>query len=178
MYLNLTKQPLLQMRKANCSLVVSPTRPHIMELLKTSATAPLLLESAIAMLYSSSQETDISDNHLLEKLPFYNLPGQDKFNKSIMKTKTMIDLVTMNLPTLCLGLTVPQIANWNGGKSSDVLHVAQLGIQQHSLPPILVEIQSTVDEAFTRRLIQYCENTRNVYGVLCFYVMQSRRLGH
>ncbi|CAO3600870.1 unnamed protein product [Absidia cylindrospora] len=48
------------------------------------------------------------------------------------------------------------------GCRSDVVYIPRLGIQK-TLPPILVEIQATVNESFMQRMIRYCQNVIQVH---------------
>ncbi|CAO3695361.1 unnamed protein product [Rhizopus stolonifer] len=49
----------------------------------------------------------------------------------------------------------------DNGSRSDILYVPCLGIQS-SLPPILIEVQSVVNEAFMERLVRYSQNAKQL----------------
>lgn len=104
----------------------------------------------------------LDDDLLLFELPSDNLPGSDRLSKCILRTPTVINIVATGL------LDIPNntytIANteWKGSRC-DILYIPNLAIQQ-SLPPILVEVQKSVNESFMRRLLQYSLEIVNIYN--------------
>ncbi|KAI9029695.1 hypothetical protein CLU79DRAFT_735533 [Phycomyces nitens] len=54
------------------------------------------------------------------------------------------------------------ITEWDNGSCSDILHVPRLDIQ-NSLPPILIEVQSIMTEAFMGRLLKYSQSAKRLY---------------
>ncbi|KAL1929296.1 hypothetical protein VTP01DRAFT_2355 [Rhizomucor pusillus] len=111
---------------------------------------------------NSSQLENEDDDLLLFELPSDNLPGSDRLSKCILRTPTVINIVATGL------LDIPNntytIANteWKGSRC-DILYIPNLAIQQ-SLPPILVEVQKSVNESFMRRLLQYSLEIVNIYN--------------
>ncbi|KAI9019371.1 hypothetical protein CLU79DRAFT_758547 [Phycomyces nitens] len=51
---------------------------------------------------------------------------------------------------------------WDHGSCSDVLHVPCLDIQ-NSLQPILIKVQSIVNEDFMERLVKYSQSAKQLY---------------
>ncbi|ORZ15956.1 hypothetical protein BCR42DRAFT_416209 [Absidia repens] len=107
-------------------------------------------------------DTNILDDLLLFRLPLDQLPGQDKFSKAVLKQSTVIDLVTSELLGVPPGTYITADTDWGDGCRSDVVYIPRLGIQK-TLPPILVEIQATVNESFMQRMIRYCQNVLQVH---------------
>lgn len=91
------------------------------------------------------------------------LPGKDLFSKKLLKTQEVIDLVADELLNVPKGTYISAGTEWNNGSRSDILYMPRLPIQK-SLPPILIEIQQVVNEAFMQRLINYSQNASNIYG--------------
>lgn len=91
--------------------------------------------------------------------------GQDLSSKQILKNQSTIDLVAKSLLDTPNGTYTDAATEWKNGTRCDVLYVPRLAIQKF-LPPILIEIQRTVNEPFMRRLIQYSLNVTSTYDSL------------
>ncbi|CEG69300.1 hypothetical protein RMATCC62417_05398 [Rhizopus microsporus] len=90
------------------------------------------------------------------------LPGKDQFSKKLLKTQDVIDFVVAEILEVPKGTYVSAGTEWNDGSRSDILYTPRLSIQK-SLPPILIEIQLIVNEAFMQRLISYSQKVLNIY---------------
>ncbi|KAI9340372.1 hypothetical protein BD770DRAFT_299101, partial [Pilaira anomala] len=58
------------------------------------------------------------------------------------------------------------------GKKADVVY-APIVKATNALPPVLVEVQNTVDKPFVRRVIKYCGHLCNEYDVEPIVVILS-----
>lgn len=97
------------------------------------------------------------------RLPNNKLPGKDQISKQLLKTQSVIDLITEDLLGVPKGTYGSAGTEWVDCTRSDVLYTPGQGIQ-HSLPPILIEIQSTCNEDFMTRLLQYSVKAKQLYG--------------
>ncbi|KAG1324074.1 hypothetical protein G6F57_012702 [Rhizopus arrhizus] len=97
------------------------------------------------------------------ELPSAFLPGQDILSKRILKNQKVIDLIVNSLLNIPAGTYGVASSEWLNNTRSDTLYEPKLDIQK-SLPPILIEVQATVDEKFMIRLMQYAINVIERYG--------------
>ncbi|ORZ02196.1 hypothetical protein BCR43DRAFT_481171 [Syncephalastrum racemosum] len=97
---------------------------------------------------SVSDELDVYD------LPGEHLPGSDKLSKALLKNKIIVDAIANSLLDVPHGTYIADDSEWKDNSRSDVLLVPRLTIQR-SLPPILIEVQHTVNKAFLRRVMRY-----------------------
>ncbi|RCH88512.1 hypothetical protein CU097_011284 [Rhizopus azygosporus] len=86
----------------------------------------------------------------------------DQLSKSILKTSTAIDIIASDLLNIPKGTYTTASTEWDNGSRSDILYVPYLGIQS-SLPPILIEVQAIVNEAFMERLVKYNQSAKQLY---------------
>lgn len=98
------------------------------------------------------------------KLPPDLLPGTDRLSKTILKSTTALDIITTNLVNTPKGTYTTASSEWDDGTRGDILYVPRLGIH-NGLPPILVEIQAVVSEAFMERVVNYSQRAKQVYRV-------------
>jgi hypothetical protein len=96
------------------------------------------------------------------KLQKDQLPGKDRISKMILKSTSAVDLIASDLLDVAKGTYTTASSEWQNGSCSDVLYIPRLGIQK-SLPPILIEVQLIVNEAFMQRLLQYCQIVQQLY---------------
>ncbi|KAG1172456.1 hypothetical protein G6F70_005581 [Rhizopus microsporus] len=111
----------------------------------------------------SSDEQDVLDDISTFALSRHHLPGTDRFSKLILQTPSLIDLIALELLDVPGGTYTAAGTEWSDGTRSDVLYVPRLGVQQRSLPPILIEVQLVVNEAFMRRLQNYGHKIFDLY---------------
>ncbi|KAI9480301.1 MAG: hypothetical protein EXX96DRAFT_562020 [Benjaminiella poitrasii] len=117
----------------------------------------------MANLENHSNGGNDSDDALIDfQLPMDKLPGKDLLSKMILKTKVVMDLVASELLDIGDGNYVNAGTEWHNGSRSDVLYVSRDGIL-NSLPPILIEVQLTVNEAFMHKLVQYSQSALQLY---------------
>ncbi|KAI8378879.1 hypothetical protein EDC96DRAFT_561634 [Choanephora cucurbitarum] len=107
--------------------------------------------------------TDITPNAFI--LPSQHRPGTDLMSKLILRHSAIRSLIVEAVlgPDVCT-----QYANrsteWPSGQCSDVLF-APIEVTA-SLPPILVEVQNTIDLKFIQRVIGYCLVIKKEHGHL------------
>ncbi|KAG1192744.1 hypothetical protein G6F70_009171 [Rhizopus microsporus] len=110
-----------------------------------------------------NQDNDVVfDAMLTFRLSNNQLPGKDQFSKKLLKTQDVIDFVVAEILEVPKGTYVSAGTEWNDGSRSDILYTPRLSIQK-PLPPILIEIQLIVNEAFMQRLISYSQKALNIY---------------
>ncbi|KAG0932457.1 hypothetical protein G6F32_011365 [Rhizopus arrhizus] len=73
-----------------------------------------------------------------------------------------VNTTTSDLLNVPKGTYTTASAEWNNGSHGDILYVPCLGVQ-NSLPPILIEVQSIVNEAFMERLVKYSQSAKHLY---------------
>ncbi|KAI8374510.1 uncharacterized protein BYT42DRAFT_535691 [Radiomyces spectabilis] len=111
----------------------------------------------------TSEDTETIDDDLLTfVLPSDYLPGMDLPSKRVLKTQVIADLIAQSLLQVSNGTYCSAGTEWKNGMRSDVLYTPRLALQT-TLPPILVEVQKKLSEAFIRRIILYCLNITNLY---------------
>jgi hypothetical protein len=96
------------------------------------------------------------------KLQTDQLPGKDRISKMILRSTSVVDLIASDLLDVAKGTYTTASSEWQNGSCSDILYIPRLGIQK-SLPPILIEVQLIVNEAFMQRLLQYCQIVQQLY---------------
>lgn len=96
------------------------------------------------------------------ELPSALLPGKDILSKRILKNQKVIDLIVNSLLNIPAGTYGVASSEWLNNTRSDILYEPKLDIQK-SLPPVLIEVQATVDEKFMLRLMQYAINVIERY---------------
>ncbi|KAJ8663368.1 hypothetical protein O0I10_000607 [Lichtheimia ornata] len=112
---------------------------------------------------TNSEEEETADNALLTfGLPSNYLPGMDLPSKRVLKAQTTIDMIMRSLLDVSNGTYCSSGTEWNNGMRCDVLYTPRLSIHT-SLPPVLIEVQRKINDAFIRRIIQYCLSVTNIY---------------
>lgn len=96
-------------------------------------------------------------------LPMDFLPGTDKASKMILKHQMAIDIIAKGLINAPQGTYTVSDADWNETRP-DVLYTTRLGASQ--LPPILIEVQNTVNAAFIQRVMSYALKVIKAHGRL------------
>ncbi|CDH58732.1 hypothetical protein RO3G_17231 [Lichtheimia corymbifera JMRC:FSU:9682] len=113
------------------------------------------------------QETDgdcrDSDEFLTFHLPKDRLPGKDNFSKQVLKTQWVIDRVVGDLLDVPHGTYTSAETEWHDASRSDILYKPRFPMQK-SLPPVLLELQHTVNESFMQRLLSYSLNALRIYN--------------
>ncbi|KAG1277496.1 hypothetical protein G6F66_012278 [Rhizopus arrhizus] len=105
----------------------------------------------------ATEDDDVNNLYLHLELR----PGTDITSKLIMNDKTVSIFVGSNITN---NLYHSASTEWSDGTKSDVLYVpTEVSDDQ---PPILIEIQNSVDQAFMIRLIQYCTRVYERFQVL------------
>ncbi|KAI8373103.1 uncharacterized protein BYT42DRAFT_500690, partial [Radiomyces spectabilis] len=97
------------------------------------------------------------------ELPDDNLPGSDRLSKQILKTQSVIDIVTASTLEVPNGTYRTAGTEWKNGRKSDVVYVPRLSIQS-SPPPFLIEVQNVVDETFIQCVNSYCLQIIQLYS--------------
>ncbi|KAL0078385.1 hypothetical protein J3Q64DRAFT_1824822 [Phycomyces blakesleeanus] len=110
----------------------------------------------------SHDDDGVSDEILTFRLPNNRVPGKDQFSKQMLKTQGVIDLVVGELLDVPDGTYMSAETEWQNASRSDILYKPRLAIQ-NSLPPILIEIQLTVNEPFMQRLVSYSQSALSIY---------------
>lgn len=105
----------------------------------------------------------VPDELLTFKVLNDQLPGKDRISKQILRSQSVIDLISLDLLNVPSGTYTTASTEWDNGTVSDILYVPLLG-SRNSLPPILIEIQLVVDEAFMPRVISYSQNAFRLYN--------------
>ncbi|KAI8646267.1 hypothetical protein BD408DRAFT_6898 [Parasitella parasitica] len=108
----------------------------------------------------SQNENELHSDLLIFKLQKDQLPRKDRISEMILKSTNVVDLIASDLLGVAKGTYTTVSPEWQNGPCSDVLYIPHLGIQK-SLPPILIEAQLIVNEAFMQRLFQYCQLSNN-----------------
>ncbi|CAO3696164.1 unnamed protein product [Rhizopus microsporus] len=109
-------------------------------------------------------EAAVSDNLLTQTLPSEYIPGGDRLSRMILKNQKVVDLVSHNLMDTSSGSYMIGDTDWNSTRS-DILYIpAKASLT--SLPPLLIEVQNTIDAPFLQRLISYSLNVVKVYKTL------------
>jgi hypothetical protein len=111
---------------------------------------------------NSHDNDGVFDEILTFRLPNDQLPGKDQFSKQMLKTQGVIDLVVGELLKVPNGTHMSAETEWQNASRSDILYEPRLAVQK-SLPPILIEIQLTVNEPFMQRLVSYSQSASNIY---------------
>ncbi|KAG0862805.1 hypothetical protein G6F16_012265 [Rhizopus arrhizus] len=110
----------------------------------------------------ATEDDDVNNLYL----PFELRPGTDVTSKFIMNDKTVKNIIIHELlgSNISNNLYHSASTEWSDGTKSDVLYVpTEVNNDQ---PPILIEIQNSVDQAFMIRLIQYCTRVYERFQVL------------
>lgn len=107
----------------------------------------------------------VLDDLLIYKLPEDYRPGSDVLSKNVAKHQAVIDLVTKSLlnvadNTYCIAPT-----EWPDTMRCDVLFLPRLALER-DLPPIILEIQCTINQDYMNCAIQYCLYAYRVYKKL------------
>lgn len=107
----------------------------------------------------------VLDDLLIYKLPEAYRPGSDVLSKNVAKHQVVIDLVTKSLlnvadNTYCIAPT-----EWPDTMRCDVLFLPRLALER-DLPPIILEIQCTINQDYMSCAIQYCLYAYRVYKKL------------
>ncbi|KAI7886790.1 hypothetical protein K492DRAFT_233296, partial [Lichtheimia hyalospora FSU 10163] len=112
---------------------------------------------------TNNEEEEKADSALLTfGLPSNYLPGMDLPSKRVLKTQTTIDIVARSLLDVSNGTYCSSGTEWKNGMRCDVLYTPRLSVHT-SLPPVLIEVQRRINDAFIRRIIQYCLSVTNIY---------------
>ncbi|KAJ8653846.1 hypothetical protein O0I10_010527 [Lichtheimia ornata] len=109
------------------------------------------------------QNEEFDDSDLLTfRLPVNYLPGQDIVSKRVLNDQRIIDVIAKSLLCVPDGTYTTALNQLRNGTCCDVLYLPSVA-QRKSLPPILIEVQRTVNEAFMRRLIMYSLSISSTY---------------
>jgi hypothetical protein len=82
----------------------------------------------------------------------------------LLKNQSVVDFISHDLMGTPNGSYKVADADWNGTRS-DILYMPALSAMD-SLPPLLIEIQHTIDSQFLQRLIGYSLNVVKVHKAL------------
>ncbi|KAI7891628.1 uncharacterized protein EV154DRAFT_507367 [Mucor mucedo] len=110
----------------------------------------------------SAEESSMFNDVLTFKLHNNQLPGKDQFSKEMLKTQEVMDIVVGGLLNVPKGTYTSAETEWHNSSKSDILYKPRLAAQS-SLPPVLVEVQLTVNEPFMQRVVSYAQNAMNTY---------------
>lgn len=100
---------------------------------------------------------------LLFEIPKELLPGEDTLSKLVLSHQTVIDLVASSLVNATSGTYVISNTEYGDKNRSDIIYTPTL--PESNFPPILIEIQKTVDQLFMSRLLTYSCNLFRHYKV-------------
>lgn len=95
-------------------------------------------------------------------LPTKSHPGTSLMSKAIIQNSTVINYITTAFVNCSNDYHVGNI-EWCGGTRSDV--VLEPKSLELNLPPIIVQIQHTVDQFFMKRVVNYCLKAYKRYKV-------------
>ncbi|KAI9365898.1 hypothetical protein BD770DRAFT_377499 [Pilaira anomala] len=97
-------------------------------------------------------------------IPLKHRPGTDLMSKTILKDKKVINLiVSVLVGNHAINNYISQDGEWLDGKRADVLLVPAINVSE-SMPPVLIEIQNTLDNAYIHRLNKYCNYVYDKYN--------------
>lgn len=122
--------------------------------------------------------TDLPRELLSLKLPHKLRPGTDLISKQILLNPTVIDIVvetTFGSEGICNYSPWP--TEWPNRTISDILYLP-ISQQNGSFPPILVEIQHTVDNDFILRLMSHAISLYRQYNkipIVLTFVISSMK---
>ncbi|ORX45528.1 hypothetical protein DM01DRAFT_1340035 [Hesseltinella vesiculosa] len=100
-----------------------------------------------------------------DELPGDELPGGDRLSKIILKSQSAINIISQAILDVPADTYTITDGEWPTGLRSDVVYEPHAVVQE-VLPPIIVEVQSIVDEKFMTRLVKYCQFAYDRYGML------------
>lgn len=101
-------------------------------------------------------------NLLTMTLPLEYIPGSDKMSRMVLKHQDVVDLITKELLDAPNGTYTLADGDWNNSRC-DVLYMSNLSL---SFPPVLIEVQNTINELFLQRLVSYSLNVFKTYHAL------------
>ncbi|KAI9363318.1 hypothetical protein BD770DRAFT_381237 [Pilaira anomala] len=128
------------------------------ELLKETENILVKKEEEIKSESLYTTETEI----LTFTLPKKHRPGTDLISKMVLKDKRTMEMILTTL----IGEKVHNSyilgdGEWADRTKSDVLYVPATASK--TLPPVLIEVQHTVNSGFMDRAISYCLSVKRVY---------------
>ncbi|KAG2218850.1 hypothetical protein INT45_011274 [Circinella minor] len=98
-------------------------------------------------------------------IPAKHRPGTDKISKEILKDERIIDhIIKTVVGSRGENLYTTKESEWIDGKKADVVY-APVVKATDELPPILIEVQNTIDKSFVRRVIKYCGHLCDQYNI-------------
>ncbi|KAG0162088.1 hypothetical protein DFQ30_003871, partial [Apophysomyces sp. BC1015] len=95
-------------------------------------------------------------------LPPEYVPGSDIMSRTVLKHQDIADLITKELLDAPNGTYTLADGDWNNARS-DVLYMSNL---PSSFPPVLIEVQNTINDLFLQRLVTYSLNVVKTYHAL------------
>ncbi|ORE02519.1 hypothetical protein BCV72DRAFT_297693 [Rhizopus microsporus var. microsporus] len=107
----------------------------------------------------------VPEDLFLFKLPDTYRPGSDKLSKSVAKHQAVVDLVTKALLNVSDNTYTAAETEWPDNICCDILYLPRLALNR-TLPPVMVEIQSLVNQDLMNRAIQCCLHVYRKYEVL------------
>ncbi|ORX45529.1 hypothetical protein DM01DRAFT_1410995 [Hesseltinella vesiculosa] len=90
------------------------------------------------------------------RLPGDELPGGDRLSKIILKSQSAINIISQAILDVPADTYTITDGEWPTGLRSDVVYEPHAVVQE-VLPPIIVEVQSIVEEKFMTRLVKNCQ---------------------
>ncbi|CEG83720.1 hypothetical protein RMATCC62417_17596 [Rhizopus microsporus] len=109
-------------------------------------------------------DSNVPDSLLTQHLPSEYTPGGDRISRMLMKNQSVVDFISHDSMGTPNGTYKVADADWNGTRP-DILYMPALSALGF-LPPLLIEIQNTIDSQFLQRLIGYSLNVVKVYKTL------------
>ncbi|KAG2218849.1 hypothetical protein INT45_011273 [Circinella minor] len=86
-------------------------------------------------------------------------------SKEMLKDEQVIDLIVKRVVgSDSQSIYTTKAPEWFDGKKFDVVYTPVVKATE-ALPPVLIEVQNTVDKAFIRRVIKYCRHLCEEYDV-------------
>ncbi|KAL0095428.1 hypothetical protein J3Q64DRAFT_1713059 [Phycomyces blakesleeanus] len=101
-------------------------------------------------------------NLLTMTLPLEYIPGCDKMSRMVLKHQDVVDLITKELLNSPNGTYTLADGDWNNLRC-DVLYMSKLPL---SFPPVLIEVQNTINNLFLQRLVSYSLTVVKTYHAL------------
>ncbi|OAD67155.1 hypothetical protein PHYBLDRAFT_174540 [Phycomyces blakesleeanus NRRL 1555(-)] len=95
-------------------------------------------------------------------LPLEYIPGRDKMSRMVLKHQDVVDIIKKELLDAPNGTYTLADSDWNNSRC-DVLYMSNLPL---SFPPVLIEVQNTINDLFLHRLVSYSLNVVKTYHAL------------
>ncbi|KAI7848337.1 hypothetical protein BDC45DRAFT_541048 [Circinella umbellata] len=127
--------------------------------------------------YSNTISKISTEDELLQfVIPTKHKPGTDKISKEILKDERIIELIVKTVVgSHGKNLYTTKESEWIDGKKADVVYGPVVKATTE-LPPILIEVQNTIDKAFARQVIKYCGHIYDQYDVEPIVIILSIHL--